>query len=74
MRKDPWRNKGVRDPKRIERILTKLRRAWHMHPDLRLGQLIVNVTGKSDPFYVEDDKTEQLLSEWLEQGGTDGSE
>ena len=55
----------MRDPERIDRIVELLRRYWHQYPDQRLGQLIVNVTGSSDPFYREDDETEQRLRELL---------
>ena len=45
----------MRDPNRIDEVLETLSAYWKKHPDLRLGQIIVNVTGKSDPFYVEDE-------------------
>ncbi len=38
-------------------LLTALRR-W---PDQRVGQIIVNATGRSDPFYVEDDELIRAL-------------
>jgi hypothetical protein len=57
-----------RDPARIARILARLARHWHAHPDLRLGQIVVNATKAAiagagsferpltinDVFYVED--------------------
>jgi uncharacterized protein YihD (DUF1040 family) len=61
----------MRDPARIDRIVGLLRRYWHQYPDLRLGQLIVNVTGSSDPFYREDDQTEQQLRAALGLNKTD---
>ena len=33
----------MRDPKRIPKILDRLRIVWEKYPDLRLGQLIENV-------------------------------
>lgn len=51
----------VRDPKRIDRILEKLGVFWHKWPDLRLGQILVILTKKSDSFYVEDDIVEAAL-------------
>lgn len=51
----------MRNPQRIDRIVELLRRRWKQTPDWRLGQLIVNVTGRSDPFYIEDDTIEELL-------------
>ena len=34
----------ARDPVRIDRIINLLRVYWHAHPDLRLGQIVVNLT------------------------------
>jgi uncharacterized protein YihD (DUF1040 family) len=34
----------VRDPKRIDEILNCLRRMWTASPDIRLGQMLRNVT------------------------------
>lgn len=77
----------MRDPDRIPRILLDLSKAWRANPDLRLGQLIVNLLGK-DPFYIEDDEAhhaikaviegtpEQVLAAWrgfhLEASGSEG--
>lgn len=49
----------MRDPERIEHILTSLKRIWERNPDLRLGQLIV-ISAKPkqhcpEIFSVEDD-------------------
>lgn len=51
----------VRDPNRIDRVLTKLRRAWEKDPDARLGQLIMNhcPIGTTDPYFVEDETLEE---------------
>jgi len=51
----------MRDPDRIDRILDQLRITWKRVPDWRLGQLVVNVTERPDPFYVEDDVFEKML-------------
>lgn len=55
----------MRDASRIDRILGKLRAYWHAHPDLRLGQIVVNlseiIAASKDPFYVEDDQLERVL-------------
>jgi hypothetical protein len=48
----------MRDPARIPAILDRLRKVWEAHPDLRLGQLVVNgatVRPQLDPFYIEDE-------------------
>lgn len=50
----------MRDPKRIDEILNELREVWMANPDLRLGQLVVNVVKPKEPtpevFYIEDDE------------------
>lgn len=55
----------MRDPARIDRILAALRAAWVEHPDLRLGQLIVNAIRPSRPcpqvFLAEDTVAEAGL-------------
>jgi uncharacterized protein YihD (DUF1040 family) len=42
-----------RDPKRIDIVLGKLGEYWKAHPDMRLGQILVNMT-TGDLFHVED--------------------
>jgi len=59
----------IRDPARIDRIVEKLRQAWHQHPDQRLGQLVCNLTRiAGDPFPVEDTITERSLDALLDGG------
>ena len=53
----------MRDPNRIDAFLTTLGAFWHLHPDYRFGQLIMNLTrdakgGFEDPWHWEED-------EWL---------
>ena len=45
----------MRDPKRIDVILTALSNIWHKYPDMRLGQLMGNVLEGVGLYYVEDD-------------------
>jgi len=48
----------MRDPNRIDEVLGALREYWVAHPDMRLGQILVNLIGAkfaADIFYVEDD-------------------
>lgn len=49
----------MRNPERIDPIIENLRALWKDVPDVRLGQLLINVIalcpGNPDPFYVEDD-------------------
>lgn len=48
----------MRDPKRIDRICDLLKMFWKDVPDQRFGQLISNMIGRQDPFFVEDDAME----------------
>lgn len=44
-------------------ILPLLRKAWRSNPGLRLGQLIADASGTSDPFFVTDGELLQGLKE-----------
>lgn len=48
----------MRDPARIDDLIEKLWDAWRANPDLRLGQLLVNLIRPGEPcpavFYFED--------------------
>ncbi len=56
----------MRDIDRIDRICDKLKEAWKIVPDQRLGQFILNyITSEALLFYYEDDKTEQALDRML---------
>lgn len=52
----------MRDPNRIEPIITEIESFWKDNPDLRLGQIIANCLRaydgrlNCDPFYIEDDQ------------------
>ena len=57
---------NMRDPNRIDIVLEAVRIVWKKAPDLRLGQLISNISyevGYSDPFFLEDDRLLQVLTE-----------
>jgi len=52
----------MRDPARIPVILGQLEMLWERYPDLRLGQLILNVF-RDDFYHLEDeDLIDQLYS------------
>ena len=57
----------MRNPERIPEILKELERFWKQVPDLRLGQIISNLSYESmrnnDPFYMEDDDLLELLKQ-----------
>ncbi|MGD9710507.1 MAG: hypothetical protein AB7V46_00365 [Thermomicrobiales bacterium] len=48
----------MRDPQRIDEMLLDLAAVWQKSPDLRLGQLLVNLVRPSEPcpqiFSIED--------------------
>jgi len=48
----------MRDPNRIDSVLAAIREVWVQHPDMRLGQLIVNAVQPASPnvetFHTED--------------------
>ena len=55
----------MRDPRRIAEVLNELGTYWMNNPDLRLGQIVVIMNGKTptgmrcgvnDPFNTEDDE------------------
>lgn len=56
----------MRDPARIPKILAALEAAWLEAPDMRLGQLLINVAGRTDLWHVEDDMMLDHLIEWRE--------
>jgi len=57
----------MRDPKRIDRILTEISNIWHKYPDMRLGQLIGNVLEGPSLYYVEDDGLVSALKDMYEE-------
>lgn len=56
----------MRNPERIDKVLAAIGEVWHKHPDLRLGQLIMNVYG--DPYYVEDNELISGLIAYYNKG------
>lgn len=47
----------MRDPKRIDKVLAKVREVWKTYPDLRLLQLLINsLPANNDGYYIEDDE------------------
>ena len=58
--------KKMREKNRIKRILLKLETLWNIYPDLRLGQIIINLCrfdepAQKDPFNVEDNILEYKI-------------
>lgn len=53
----------MRDINRIEPLLDLIESVWKRYPDLRLGQLILNVTQEDKLYYLEDTDLKMLLEE-----------
>lgn len=56
----------MRDPKRIDEVLNTVKTVWEQYPDMRFGQLVVNILG-IDPFYIEDDVILKAFQNWIEE-------
>ena len=61
----------MRDPTRMDRILSLVLDVWLENPDYRLGQLLINAMRPAEPhpeiFAYEDDKLEQMLKRHLDE-------
>lgn len=60
----------MRNPERIDTILDLIEDIWRKYPDLRLGQLLINVIGthmENNLFYYEDDSLIRDLENWKER-------
>ena len=53
----------MKDKKRINRILTLIKKIWKENPNLRLTQIIGNCFPPDDLYYVEDERLEKELKE-----------
>lgn len=60
----------MRDPNRIRKFCEELASIWEIKcPDWRFGQLIVNIFGDRDPFYMEDDAAMQKIRNFFQKEG-----
>jgi uncharacterized protein YihD (DUF1040 family) len=61
----------MRDPKRIDIVLKELGKFWKKYPDLRLGQIVANISRDcgfdADPFFMEDTELLEKLKEYNEE-------
>jgi uncharacterized protein YihD (DUF1040 family) len=55
----------MRDPNRIRNILDKLQEIWERYPDLRFGQLIMNLFKDYELFYMEDEELMQEIEDLI---------
>jgi hypothetical protein len=67
--------KPMRDPARIDIILSRLRDVWYQHPDQRLGQLLINIGNiengnTSKMFNREDDVWLELITKGFNEQDT----
>jgi uncharacterized protein YihD (DUF1040 family) len=51
----------MRDPNRIEDVLGTIRKAWEHYPDLRFGQLVLNVASENLLWHLEEIEFLELL-------------
>jgi uncharacterized protein YihD (DUF1040 family) len=62
----------MRDPKRIDKMLTTIKTIWKTYPDLRLLQLLINCLEPGEEkaaYYLEDYKLEERLKKQYYAGG-----
>lgn len=46
----------MRDPERIPKILNEIEKIWQQYPDLRLGQLVLNLEYRLPLYQIEDEE------------------
>lgn len=54
----------MRSKHRIDAILNKLEEIWTLFPDLRLGQLLLNVSRDPELYYLEDEELIKKLEKY----------
>lgn len=57
----------MRDMCRIDKVLKEVGEVWKQVPDLRLGQLLLNVLQDPALYYVEDDQLVLYLKEFYKR-------
>lgn len=57
----------MRDIGRIDEVLKEIGEVWKQVPDLRLGQLLLNVLQDPALYYVEDDQLVLRLKEFYKR-------
>ena len=61
-------HKGTMRPKkRIPPILKEIEKIWKQHPDLRLGQLLLNIVGESILYFMEDETLVDIIKKGYEK-------
>jgi len=54
----------MRDPDRIDVVITNIVNIWEKNSDLRLGQLLLNVVRDPMLYYIEDNDLVKALNEY----------
>lgn len=60
----------MRDVKRIDVMIDRIREIWKKYPDLRFMQLIVNCLGNELSYYLEDDELLYMINKTYPRGET----
>lgn len=60
------RNLHINKIDKWNKIFSVLEKAWNKNPELRFGQLIVNILGE-DPFYISDKEALDKMKEYVEK-------
>lgn len=58
--------KEPRSPERIEPMLEKIKEAWVLYPDMRLGQLLATCTQLANISGVEDEELLRGIEEYID--------
>jgi len=61
----------MRDKNRIDYILAEINKIWSKYPDLRLGQLLLNVAREPLLYYMEDENIVEALKEFYKVNDND---
>jgi len=56
----------MRDPDRIPLILQRIEQVWERYPDLRLGQLLLNIESEEGLFYIEDEELARRIEDFFD--------
>ena len=62
----------MREPSRIPEVMARIQKLWEQHPDLRLGQLLLNIHYPATAIYfMEDDEIVTQLELMYEKRTSD---
>lgn len=59
-------SKEPRSPERIEPMLEKIKEAWVLYPDMRLGQLLATCTQSANLSGIEDEELLRGIEEYID--------